>query len=315
LKIIVTGGAGFIGSHLAIRLIQERHQVYIIDNLHPYYSPDRKRRQLKFIDSFGSFVYINQDLLDRDKVMAIFKEVSPEVVIHLAALPGVAYSIEEPLKYVDYDVKATINVLEAAGESGVAQVVFASSSSVYGNQPGPFKEEMANGRVISPYAASKYSAESFCHVYENLYGFQMKILRFFTVYGPWGRPDMAIGRFIHKLLKGESISIFGEGRARDFTYVEDIVNGIYLTVTKLENSEILNIGSGRPITIAELIAELGIYFPDMRLKKENSRAGDVMITLADIGKAQKLIGYNPSTDFASGLKATVNWAREYEKLL
>jgi UDP-glucuronate 4-epimerase len=312
---MVTGGAGFIGSHLAKRLIKRNHQVYIIDNLHPYYSPDRKTRQLKFVESFGYFEFINQDLLDRDRVTAIFKEVSPDVVVHLAALPGVAYSIEEPLKYVDYDVKATINVLEAAGKSGAAQVVFASSSSVYGNQSGPFKEEMANGKMISPYAASKYSAESFCHVYESLYGFQMKILRFFTVYGPWVRPDMAIGIFIRKLIKGERITVFGEGRARDFTFVDDIVNGIYLSITKLESSQILNIGSGRPITMDELIAELRIYFPFMKMEAKDSRVGDVVSTLADIGKAQRLIGYEPSTDFAAGLKATVKWAMEHEKYL
>lgn len=315
MRVILTGGAGFIGSHLAKRLIEQGHQVYIIDNLHPYYSTDRKTRQLKFAESFGTYEFINQDLLDRDLVTAIFKEVSPEVVVHLAALPGVAYSIEEPLKYVDYDVKATINVLEAAGKSGATQVVFASSSSVYGDQPGPFKEDMANGKVISPYAASKFSAESFCHVYEHLYGFQMKILRFFTVYGPWGRPDMAIGKFIKKLLKGETISIFGQGRARDFTYVDDIVNGIYLSITKLENSDVLNIGSARPITMEELISELGIYFPDMRVKAKASRVGDVVNTWADIGKARQLIGYEPATNFAQGIKATVKWAKENEKHL
>ncbi len=147
------------------------------------------------VGRFGSFHFIQRDLLDREETVEVFKQISPHVVVHLAALPGVAYSIEAPLTYVDYDIKATINVLEASGKAGVSKVVFASSSSVYGNQAGPFKEEMANGNVISPYAASKFSAESFCRVYEYIFGFQVNILRFFTVYGPWGRPDMAIGSF------------------------------------------------------------------------------------------------------------------------
>ena len=150
MKIIVTGGAGFIGSHLVKRLIQENHDVYVIDCLHPYYSPKRKEKQLDHVASFGSFHFIQKDLLDREEMVTIFKQISPHVVGHLAALPGVAYSIEEPLKYVDYDIKATINVLEASGKAGVSKIVFASSSSVYGNQSGPFKEEMANGKVISP---------------------------------------------------------------------------------------------------------------------------------------------------------------------
>ncbi|MGE8080745.1 NAD-dependent epimerase/dehydratase family protein [Peribacillus loiseleuriae] len=315
MKIIVTGGAGFIGSHLTKKLIQENHEVYVIDCLHPYYSPERKKKQLEHVASFGSFHFIQKDLLDREEMEAVFKQISPHVVVHLAALPGVAYSIEEPLTYVDYDIKATINVLEASGKAGVSKVVFASSSSVYGNRSGPFKEEMANGNVISPYAASKFSAESFCHVYESLFGFQVNILRFFTVYGPWGRPDMAIGSFIKKLMHGEEITLFGEGRTRDFTYVEDIVNGIDLTIHTLTKSEIINIGSGRQITMDYLLAQLKWHFPDMKVNKETSRVGDVVNTWADIEKAKRLLGYEPKVDFIKGLSETVKWAKENEKIL
>ncbi|WP_144553183.1 NAD-dependent epimerase/dehydratase family protein [Peribacillus simplex] len=315
MKIIVTGGAGFIGSHLVKRLIQENHDVYVIDCLHPYYSPQRKKKQLENVASFGSFHFFQKDLLDREEMVTIFKQISPHVVVHLAALPGVAYSIEEPLKYVDYDIKATINVLEASGKAGVSKIVFASSSSVYGNQSGPFKEEMANGKVISPYAASKYSAESYCHVYEYLYGFQVNILRFFTVYGPWGRPDMAIGSFIKKLMNGEEITLFGDGRARDFTYIDDIVNGIYLSINQLMKSEVINIGSGRPILMDTLLAELKRHFPDMKINKEASRVGDVVNTWADIGKAKRLLGFEPKVDFIKGLSETVKWAKENETIL
>ncbi|MFJ8256444.1 SDR family NAD(P)-dependent oxidoreductase [Peribacillus asahii] len=315
MKIIVTGGAGFIGSHLAKRLIRENHEVYVIDCLHPYYSIERKKKQLEHIESVGSFHFIQKNLLDKEEMEALFKQISPYAVVHLAALPGVAYSIEQPLTYVDFDIKATINVLEASGKAGVSKVVFASSSSVYGNQPGPFTEEMANGNVISPYAASKFSAESFCRVYEYLYGFQVNILRFFTVYGPWGRPDMAIGSFIKKLLRDEEITVFGEGRERDFTYVDDIINGIYLSLTNLSNSEVINLGSGRPILMEDLLHELKFHFPNMKMKKEISRIGDVVKTWADIGKAQRLLGYEPKVDFHQGIAATVKWARENESIL
>lgn len=315
MKIIVTGGAGFIGSHLAKRLIEENHDVYIIDCLHTYYSTDRKQQQLDCINQYGSFHFFQKNLLDEKEIMNLFKEISPDAVIHLAALPGVSYSIEKPLLYVDYDIKATINVLEASGKAGVSKIIFASSSSVYGNQEGPFKEEMANGNVISPYAASKFSAESFCKVYEYLYGYQINILRFFTVYGPWGRPDMAIGSFIKKLIRNEEITIFGENSARDYTYIDDIINGIYLSLVKLEKSEIINIGNGNPVSMSELLNEFKNYFPTMRIKKEDSRVGDVGETWANIEKAKTLLGYEPKIHIKQGLSETIKWAIANEKLL
>lgn len=315
MKIIITGGAGFIGSHLARRLMLEHHEVYIIDCLHPYYSLERKRKQLSTIDSLCIDSFTPLNLLNREKTISCFQSILPDAVIHLAALPGVAYSIERPLEYVDYDVKATINVLEACGQSETKQIIFASSSSVYGNQTGPLKEEMANGNVISPYAASKYSAESFCHVYRHLYGYETKILRFFTVYGPWVRPDMAIGIFLKKLMQNQEITLFGEDRVRDFTHIDDIVDGIYLSLTQLYRSEVINIGSGKPISMLSLLQELKRYFPKMGIKKEESRIGDVVQTWADIRKAKDLLGYRPQISFAQGLAETVKWAKENEAFL
>ncbi|MBB6446978.1 NAD-dependent epimerase/dehydratase family protein [Bacillus benzoevorans] len=315
MKIIITGGAGFIGSHLARRLMLEHHEVHIIDCLHPYYSLERKRKQLSTIDSLCSESFTPLNLLNREETISCFQSILPDAVIHLAALPGVAYSIERPLEYVDYDVKATINVLEACGQSEAKQIIFASSSSVYGNQTGPLKEEMANGNVISPYAASKYSAESFCHVYRHLYGYETKILRFFTVYGPWVRPDMAIGIFLKKLLQNQEITLFGEDRVRDFTYIDDIVDGIYLSLTELHKSEVINIGSGKPISMLSLLQELKQYFPKMEIKKEESRIGDVVQTWADIRKANDLLGYRPQISFAQGLAETVKWAKDNEAFL
>ncbi|WP_409252738.1 NAD-dependent epimerase/dehydratase family protein [Bacillus sp. SCS-153A] len=313
MKIAVTGGAGFIGSRLSQRLIAEGHKVYIIDSFHPYYPPERKERQLRNAEGFEEFHPI--DLLDSEKTLTIIKRISPDTVIHMAALPGVAYSIEKPLKYVDYDIKATINVLEAAGKAGASHVIFASSSSVYGNQEGPSKEEQATGRVISPYAASKFSAESFCHVYEQLYGFRTTILRFFTVYGPWVRPDMAIGQFLKKLVNNEEITLYGEGRMRDFTYIDDIVEGIYLSLTKHNESEIFNLGNGIPVTMAALLEELKKFFPRMSVAREGEKAGDVLQTWADISKAERLLGYSPQVPFGKGLAETVKWALEHERYL
>nr|WP_251027745.1 NAD-dependent epimerase/dehydratase family protein [Bacillus sp. ISL-41] len=315
-KILITGGAGFIGSHLALKMLKEQHEVAIIDNLHPYYSVERKKQHLDVIKKAGDFQFYQADLLDREKTIDIIKRISPEAIVHLAALPGVAYSILRPLEYIDYDVKATVNVLEGAGKAGVKQVIFASSSSVYGMMKNiPFKEEMAAGKPISPYAASKYGAESFCHVYGHLYGMDVKILRFFTVYGPWGRPDMAIANFIKKLKNSEEITIFGEGGSRDYTYVGDIVNGMSLALKNLEQSAIINIGSGRPVSMNQLLDELRIYYPDMKIRREENRAGDVDRTWADISLARELLGYEPEVDFRKGIAETVAWAEQYENYL
>ncbi|HAQ06816.1 MAG TPA: UDP-glucose 4-epimerase [Bacillus bacterium] len=316
MKILITGGAGFIGSHLAIKMLQKQHQVVIVDNLHPYYSPERKLQHLREIKVFGDYEFFQTDLLNRLDSHDVIKSTSPDAIIHLAALPGVAYSIIHPLEYIDYDVKATVNVLEGAGEAGVKQVIFASSSSVYGSMNNiPFKEKMAVGKPISPYAASKYAAESFCHVYGQLYGMDMKILRFFTVYGPWGRPDMAIASFIKKLMKGEEITIFGQGGSRDYTYISDIVKGIDLALSNLQGNAILNIGSGRPISMEELLGELIRYFPEMKVRHEGDRAGDVERTWADISQAKEIMGYEPEVNFSKGIEETVRWAEKNENYL
>lgn len=314
MKVLITGGAGFIGGHLALNMLQEKHEVAIIDNLHPYYSPKRKQQHLNEISNYGDYQFLPVDLLDRQQTIEAIKRISPEAIVHLAALPGVAYSILKPLEYIDYDIKATVNVLEGAGQVGVSQVVFASSSSVYGNMKNiPFTEEMATGKPISPYAASKYAAESFCHVYSQLYGFDMKILRFFTVYGPWGRPDMAIAKFIMQLSRGEEITVFGSGGSRDYTYVSDIVDGIRLTLTNLAGNAIMNIGSGRPIPMERLLAELQQYYPQMNVRHAGERTGDVERTWADISRAKELIGYEPRVSFSSGIAESIKWAEKHDR--
>jgi UDP-glucuronate 4-epimerase len=314
-KIVLTGGAGFIGMHLAGRLLRDGHRVIIVDSLHSYYPAERKKHHLEVIN-FPMKDFHKVDLLDREAIKTLMKEIRPDAVIHLAALPGVAYSIEEPLKYVDYDIKATINILEACGEAGTDRFLFASSSSVYGDKPGAaLKEEDADGKTVSPYAASKWSAESFCHMYAGMYGLKLNIMRFFTVYGPWARPDMAIPKFIKKSMKGETISIFGADSGRDYTYIDDIVEGIHLTLLHGRNGEAYNLGSGREVKMLRLLEILQSSFPSMKLDFTDYRLGDVLSTHSDLSKAKNHLNYSPKTTIEEGLKKTIQWAENNEKFL
>ncbi|RDU36259.1 UDP-glucose 4-epimerase [Neobacillus piezotolerans] len=315
MKIIVTGGAGFIGSHLVRALLKEGHELAVIDELHHYYPPERKKEQLEFAREAGSFVFLKKGLLtDDEEVGLLFKKFRADCVIHLAAIPGVQKSLTAPLEYVDYDIKATVNVLKFSGETNVKHVLFASSSSVYGDLPNsPVKEEMAAGRVVSPYAAAKYGAESFCHAYAALYGFQMTILRFFTVYGPWGRPDMAIPGFIKNLIRNEPITLFGGGTARDYTYIDDCVGGILSAVKSAKGNQVYNLGSAQPISIEKVADTLAGHFPDAKVLRSGRRVGDVNFTWADITKAKRELDYSPRISFEEGIARTVEWAKSYEK--
>ncbi len=313
MKIIITGGAGFIGSHLSRKLIEEKHELLIIDSFHPYYSPQRKERQLSFVQEKGTYSFEQKDLLvDEKELQEVFHHFKADCVVHLAAIPGVTHSINVPHEYVDYDIKATINALRMAGESGVKKFLFASSSSVYGNiDQRPSKEEEATGAVVSPYAAAKYGAEAFCKAYASIYDLDLTILRFFTVYGPWGRPDMAIYSFINKLMQNQEIPIFGLENKRDYTYIDDIVSGTCKAIVSKETGT-FNLGNGNPVSMSELISELKIHFPSLQLNISDRRVGDVTSTWADIGKAKEILGYSPAISFREGIKRTVQWMREYE---
>ncbi|TKD70353.1 NAD-dependent epimerase/dehydratase family protein [Pseudalkalibacillus hwajinpoensis] len=311
MNILITGGAGFIGSSLAKSLLKAKHDVSIIDHFSTFYNVERKKEQVNQIKRIGPVVVHEFDLLDEEETIVHFKNHKYDAVIHLAALPGVQPSLTNPHAYIDQDIKVTVNVLRASGISGVPHVLFGSSSSVYGNQDGPVSESFANGKVKSPYAAAKAGAESFCHAYQSLYGFKLTILRFFTVYGPWGRPDMAIPLFLTKLLNGESINIYGRHQSRDFTYIDDIVNGIALAFNQTGQSEIYNLGSGKPIRLEELIRLLMTYFPNASVVDETFRAGDVRHTWSNIEKAEKELGYVPEIGFEEGLRRTVEWAKKY----
>ncbi|RBW71535.1 NAD-dependent epimerase/dehydratase family protein [Bacillus taeanensis] len=314
MNILVTGGAGFIGSHLARKLLKD-YQLTIVDNLHAYYDPLQKQAHLNAIRKLGlPFQFIETDLINESSCQKIFEANSFDAVIHLAALPGVPYSIQQPHQYIDLDIKAVVNILKHAGEANVKHVLFASSSSVYGDQAGgALTEGMANGQVVSPYAAAKYGAESFCHAYQSLYGFQLTILRFFTVYGPWGRPDMAIPKFIKKLLYGEPIEIYGIQSARDYTYIDDIVNGIEKALLYSKGNETYNLGFGEPIYMETLLSHLKKRFPEMKTIQRQTRQGDVKMTWSNIEKAKNQLGYTPHVNIEEGLDRTISWAKQYFK--
>jgi UDP-glucuronate 4-epimerase len=312
-NVLITGGAGFIGSHLATALLKDnRYDVTIVDMLHPYYDIERKKERLSTLEQIRSYTYDNVNLLNVEQLKSVFEKKNYDLVIHLAALPGIAYSVEAPNEYVDYDIKATINVLKLAGETGVKKVIFASSSSIYGDQANkPLAEDMFTGKVVSPYAAAKVGAESFCHAYHHMYKFDMTVLRFFTVYGPWGRPDMAIPMFIKKLLQDEPITVFDKNTARDYTYIEDIVNGIQLAMHKGSGFNVYNLGYGEPISMESLLSSLQRYFPKMQVVESGWRTGDVTSTWASVSKAKKELGFSAKVSFEEGLAKTIEWAKRY----
>ncbi|MBO9130570.1 SDR family NAD(P)-dependent oxidoreductase [Bacillus sp. 165] len=315
MKIMITGGAGFIGSHLAIRLLKDGHQVTLLDNFHDYYLKSRKLYHLQQIEQAGFASFYECDILQKLDVKKVIEKEKPDAIVHLAAVAGVRTSLQKPELYIDVNMKGLSNVLACAGEEQVAHVLFSSSSSVYGErQNQPLAEHMADGKVLSPYAASKFGAEALVHAYEHMYGFQTTILRFFTVYGTWGRPDMAMASFIRKLLNKDSITVYGKGTGRDYTYVDDIVQGIVLALYA-KDSDVYNIGSNSPILMTDVLGELVRHFPSMQVNWGGSQKGDATSTWADITKAKTKLGFKPNIAFEEGLERTVAWAKKHPQLI
>lgn len=308
--ILVTGGAGFIGSHLVEKLTKEGREVCVIDNFNNYYDPELKRKNVAHLLAEKNFELIEGDILDKDLLEKLFRERNIEKVVHLAARAGVRASIKEPLLYEQVNIGGTLNLLQLSVENRVEQFIFGSSSSVYGvGADVPFREDRRPGMPVSPYAASKQSAEHFCHTYSHLYKLPVTVLRFFTVYGARQRPEMAIHKFTRRINKDEEISVFGDGHSRrDYTYFSDIVDGIISTMEKSCSYEIFNLGDSRTVELIELIAliekNLG---KKARIKRLPDQPGDVPITHADIGKARKLLGYQPKVSIEEGVERFVNW--------
>ncbi|MBK5294694.1 MAG: GDP-mannose 4,6-dehydratase [Acidobacteriia bacterium] len=310
MRILVTGGAGFIGSHVAETLLRQGHAVAILDELNDYYEPALKRSNLECIGQVGRFEFHQGSLCEPDSVRRFMGRFLPEAVVHLAARAGVRPSLSQPLLYEQVNVQGTIALLEVCRELGIGRFVFASSSSVYGiaNQV-PFREDDPRLRPISPYAATKLAGEHFCQVYAHLYGISAVCLRFFTVYGPRQRPDLAIRKFTAMIDAGEAIPVFGDGSSgRDYTFVDDIVQGILASLTFPCQFEVFNLGNSHPVTLIDLIAEIEQALgKQARLSHLPEQPGDVPITFADISKARRLLGYDPRTPFTEGIRKFVNW--------
>lgn len=315
MKILLTGHAGFIGSHLAEHFLEAGHDVVGLDNRDPFYDPALKERNLNRARDYAGFEDLSADLRDPEAYARIPDDV--DTVVHMAALAGVRPSIRDPDRYQDVNVGGSTRLLEFARARDVARFIFASSSSVYGNnRKVPFAEEDRVDRPISPYAATKKAGELLAHTYAHLFGLRMICLRFFTVYGPRQRPDLAIHKFARLLAAGSSIPMFGDGTTRrDYTYIDDIVQGVEgalrWTVDAGDGEyEIVNLGESRTVALSEMIRivgeEMGVE-PD--IERLPPQPGDVEQTWADISRARELLGYDPSTDFREGVRRFVEWLR------
>lgn len=309
MNFVITGGAGFIGSNLCEELLKEGHEVICIDNFNKFYDPTIKRRN---IESFKTdkFKLYEGDILDKSFLLRVFSENTIDFVIHLAAMAGVRPSIENPLLYYQVNVIGTLNVLETMRESNVKNLIFASSSSIYGNNKKiPFSELDNVDHPISPYAASKKAGELLCHSYSHLYNFNINCLRFFTVYGPKQRPDLAIYKFTKALFDDEPIVCYGNGLTRrDYTYIDDIVQGIMNALVRLDGYNVYNLGESDTTSIIELISLLErCTEKKARINYLPLQPGDVNLTYADISKAQKELSYSPEISIERGLQDFVNW--------
>ena len=333
---LVTGGSGFIGSHLIEKLLKEGHSVINIDNFDDFYDykikikntlasleknidfefseKENDIQNLISISKSKSYTLYFQDIRDKNGLEKIFQNHQIDLVIHLAALAGVRPSIERPLEYEEVNVRGTMNLWELCNQFNIKKFVCASSSSVYGNnEKTPFSETDNVDQPISPYAATKKSGEVLGHVYHSLYGIDIIQLRFFTVYGPRQRPDLAIHKFTKLISENKEIPFYGDGNtARDYTYIDDVIDGILKSVDYLEKNydiyEIINLGESEVVTLSEMLSEIEKNLNKTAIRKILPlQPGDVQKTSADITKAKNLIGYNPTTNFQNGTKKFVEW--------
>jgi len=310
---LITGAAGFIGSHLCQRLIAQGATVVGLDNFDPFYDRAIKRDNISRLVQSPLFKLIEGDIRDKALVKAIFQQGNFDTVVHLAAKAGVRPSIEDPVGYVDTNINGTVVLLEAAREAKIKKFIFASSSSVYGNNKKvPFSETDNVDNPISPYAATKKAGELICYTYSHLYQIDMTCLRFFTVYGPRQRPDLAIHKFAQLMEQNKPIPVYGDGSMeRDFTYIDDILDGIVASMKRCKGYAIYNLGESRPVRLDVLIAELEKALGKKALiNRLPEQPGDVNRTFADVQKAVRELNYQPKTHLADGLKRFVEWLRK-----
>jgi len=316
MHLLLTGGAGFIGSHFSRKLLDEGHEVDCLDNFNTYYDPALKRENVQPFLDHPSYRLIEGDIVDWPAVENLFAERSYDSVVHLAARAGVRPSIREPLLYEQVNVLGTMHILEAARRHGVGRIVSASSSSVYGsNSKVPFSESDPVDHPISPYAATKKAGELMAYTWHHLYGLSISCMRFFTVYGPRQRPDMAIHKFARLICSGQPVPVFGDGRSRrDYTYIDDIIEGLYAALLRCEGYHIYNLGESNTIELLELIhlLEEGLGRKAV-LEFHPDQPGDVPITYADISLARRELDYRPSTPIERGIGLFTEWYKSRHK--
>ncbi len=312
--ILVTGGAGFIGSHLTARLLQRGVEVVCLDDFNDYYDPAFKRANVEPFGASARWHLVEGDVRDAALVEATYRKFAVSATVHLAARAGVRPSIRQPRLYEEVNGLGTVNMLEGARHAGAGTFILGSSSSVYGiNSKVPFSEDDPITCPVSPYAATKRANELMAYTYHHLYGLAVTCLRFFTVYGPRQRPEMAIYHFTEKLARGEAVPRYGDGSsARDYTYVDDIVDGILAALAAAAPFEIVNLGGSRTTTLQRLIELIaGALGVEPRVLELDQQPGDVPITFADVGKAASLWGWRPAVPIEEGIERFVDWFREY----
>ena len=331
MKILITGSSGFIGFHLSKLLLEKGNSVYGIDSMNNYYDVNLKKARLNILKKYRKFNFSKANLESSKKIKNIFNKVKPKIVIHLAAQAGVRYSIHKPKVYLKSNIDGTFNVIEASHEIKVKHLIMASSSSVYGaNKKIPFKEIDKTETQLSIYAATKKANESMAHAYSNIWKIPITMLRFFTVYGPWGRPDMALFKFTRGILKNKKVNIYNYGKMyRDFTYIDDIVNGIALLINKAPNIKqknkykndslspiapfrILNIGNTKKIFLLDFIKQIEYELGKKAIRNYMPlQKGDVKQTLSNTSLLKKITGYNSKTNYKIGIKNFISWYNKY----
>jgi UDP-glucuronate 4-epimerase len=313
--VYVTGAAGFIGSHVSEALLARGDRVFGFDNFDPFYDRRIKERNLAPLSTHPSFSFIEGDIRDASALARWGEGIPPDALIHLAAKAGVRPSVADPVGYADVNIQGTIRLLEWARQRRVPKILFASSSSVYGgNTKVPFSEDDFVDHPVSPYAATKKAGELLCHTYCHLYGMNVAALRFFTVYGPRQRPEMAIHKFTRRILEGKVIDLYGDGSSRrDYTYIEDIVSGVLAALSAPPGYRVYNLGESATISLSDLVALIEKTCGKAAVRRfMPPQPGDVPVTYADISRARKEIGYDPRTPIGRGVSLFVEWSRRQE---
>lgn len=312
MQVLVTGCAGFIGSHVSKMLLDGGHAVVGIDNMNDSYDRTIKERRLFQLLELPGFAFTEGDITDRVQIDSLIREHRATAVVNLAARAGVRQSVLDPADYYKTNLLGALTMLDACRDAGVSRFIQASTSSVYGDSAPPFVEDGPAGRPLSPYAASKKAAEELCYTYHRLYGADIIVLRFFTVYGPAGRPDMSVFRFIRWIAEGEPVTLYGDGsQKRDFTYVEDVARGVQAALAPRPGFHVVNLGNDRPVSLSDLI---GLIERDLGNKaaidRQPFQPTDVPVTWADISRARELLGWAPQVSLEEGIAATVRWYKD-----